>query len=469
MLMNITIYNHTTILANPDENLREILRDKLSFVDKSKQYQLKRLSKSVWGKNSKRATELKNEINQCLLNELPDGTANFPSGLFGSYPDILSQFPIQDLRCETGHKIALPWVNKPASMRDYQEEGCQLIVNNWRGLLNFATGLGKTLTAVYAIRSIGRNTLIVCPNKSIAEQFHGILVKAFGQQRVGFFGNGRHSIKDLTVGIAPSVMNHVEEFKKANLGFILFDEVHHIAANTFYTIANELGHVGRIFGLTATDFRSDGKDLLITAGCGPTLIRRDAKWGINNGWLAKPFFLVREVPTTGRDYSDDKLKNYKTHVLNCKKMKSQIELDIRKFLESGKRVLILVDEIEHGTELSTNLNIPFATGEDKKSQDYIDDFNDKKILGLVATDGKVGEGVDTRPVEVLVIANFVASKGAVLQAIGRGLRKVDNKETVIVLDYIPLGSEMLKRHALQRVKYYQELTDKIKVITCIKD
>jgi len=464
--MNITIHNDTTILANVDENLRDALRKELSFVDKSKQYQLKRLSKSVWGKNSPQAAKLKTEIHQCLLSENPNGTLSFPSGLSGSFPDILSGFSINDQRYETGTKIALPWAEKPNTMRDYQDEAHTLMVDNWRGLINFATGLGKTLTATYAIRSIGRNTLIVCPNKSIAEQFYGILVKSFGKHRVGFFGDGRHSIKDLTVGIAPSVMNHIAEFKKADLGFLLFDEVHHIAADTFFTIANELGTVGRVFGLTATDFRNDGKDLLITAGCGPTLIRRDAKWGIEHGWLAKPYFLVREVLTLGKNYKDDKLKNYKAHVLNSAEMKTQIESDIRKFIQSGKRTLILVDEVAHGQELATNLNIAFATGEDKNSQSYIDAFNDKKIMGLVATDGKVGEGVDTRPVEVLVIANFVASKGAVLQAIGRGLRKIDGKETVIILDYVPMGSDMLKRHAYQRVEYYQELTDKVKVIEC---
>ena len=145
-------------------------------------------------------------------------------------------------------------------------------------------------------------------------------------------------------------------------------------------------------------------------------------------------------------------------------MKSQIEDDAQKFMSAGKRVLILVDEVAHGEELSKNLGIPFATGEDKLSQSYIDDFNAKKVMGLVGTDGKISEGVDTRPVDVLIMAHFVASKGAVLQAVGRGLRKCEGKEVVIILDYCPLGSTMLTRHCKARVKMYRELTSNVKIV-----
>lgn len=462
--MNIVINNNTTSIDSINQKLIDQISSLLSFTDKSKQYQLKRLSKSVWGKSSQKAAQLKTEIHQSLVVVKSDTSIEIPTRLLHLITPIVDISRAQDLRCDTGTKISLPWVNRPSTMRPYQEEAVDIITNNWCGLINFATGLGKTLTAVHAIRSLGRKTLIVCPNKSIAQQFHEILVSAFGSHRVGFFGDGKKSIKDLTVGIAQSVNNHISEFKKQNLGFILFDEVHHLAADTFFAISSGLGDVGRIFGLTATDFRNDGKDLLITAGCGETLIRRDAKWGIENGWLAKPYFIVRHVATDGKDYQDDKLKNYKAHVLNCQIMKDQIQSDAQSFINAGKRVLIIVDEIAHGQELSNALGIPFATGEDKQSQTYINDFNNLKVVGLVATDGKVGEGVDTRPVEVLIIANFVASKGAVLQVIGRGLRKIPDKDKCLILDYIPSGSRMLQRHAMQRISYFKELTENVKII-----
>ena len=285
-----------------------------------------------------------------------------------------------------------------------------------------------------------------------------------GKNRVSFYGSGKKKISDITVGIAASVSLNINEFKNIDLGLVIIDEAHHTPANTFMAIADGLADVGKLFGLTATDYRSDGKDIMITAGCGKVIAQKDVKWGISNGWLAEPYFIIREVDTGGKDYKEDKLKSYKEHVLNNNIMKSRIESDARSMMDAGKTVLILVDEVAHGKELSLKLDIPFATGEDKKSQSYVDDLNNGKTRGLVGTSGKIGEGSDTKNVDVLILADFTASKGPVIQAVGRALRKHGLKNKALVLDYIPLGSTMLSRHAKNRINYYREITDKIKIL-----
>jgi len=322
---------------------------------------------------------------------------------------------------------------------------------------------GKTLTMVHAIRKFKKKTLVICPNISIADNFYNELVSAFGEDRIGYFGNGEKKIKDITVGIVTSVNNNVKLFKKADLGLIVYDEVHHLAATTFFNIALELGHVGRMFGLTATDFRSDGKDILITAGVGPTIIKKDIVWCIRNKWLADPYIIMREVETTGRDYAGDKLKNYKEHVLNSSEMNNRIIADCQKFLAAGKSLLCLVDQVAHGKIIADQLGLQFATGKNKKSGEYIKQLNDGTIPGLIATAKFAGEGTDTKRVDVLVLANFVASKGLLLQNLGRGLRVYNGNDKVIVLDYCPLGSSMLKRHAKQRLEYYKEITDNVSI------
>jgi superfamily II DNA or RNA helicase len=281
---------------------------------------------------------------------------------------------------------------------------------------------------------------------------------------VGFYGAGKKQINDITIGIAASITRNTDDFKNANFGVVIFDEIHHIAADTFYSIAEAVAGAGKVFGLTATDYRSDGKDIMITAGCGPVISRRDVKWGIENGYLAEPYFIVREVQTGGKDFKDNKIKNYKEHVLHNSIMKNTIYNDALSMINAGRSVLVLVDEVAHGEELSKQLGVPFATGEDSKSQDYVDDLNQGKIKGLVGTDGRIGEGTDTQNVDVLILANFVASKGPVIQAVGRSLRKTATKSKCIILDYIPLDSNQLERHALGRVEYYRDITSKVKII-----
>lgn len=475
--MNITVTNKSVIIKNIDAQLKCIIEEELIYTDKSKQYQLKRMARTTWGMRSplyaKLQSEVKGklyevhsdgsyEISSCFFKTIADASKSISDALFDSlFTNIGSN--LIDQRKDTGAKISLPWVKKPHDLRDYQEEAAEAMDNNWRGTINFATGLGKTLLAVHYVRRYKRKALIVCPGQSVATQFYEQLVEAFGEKRVGYYGGGKKKIRDITVGIAASVSKHIEEFKQADLGLVIIDETHHTPASTFFDIAKGLSDVGKIFGLTATDYRSDGKDIMITGGCGPVIAKKDIVWGIQQGWLATPCFIVREIKTGGRDFKDDKLKSYKEHVLNSKIMKDRILSDAQKMMAAGKAVLILVDEVAHGQELATQLGIPFATGLDKDSQDYVDQLNAGKVPGLVGTDGKVGEGTDTRNVDVLILANFVASKGPVIQAIGRALRKTATKSKCLILDYIPVDSTMLSRHGNKRVSFYKEITDQVVV------
>ena len=456
------IFNDIIRIDHIDMDIESELRNQLSYVDKSKQYQLKRMRRNPFAASPALLAQLESESQGTLLKK-DNNSLIVPSG-FASLVQSLIPNTI-DNRKETGDIIPLPWANanQAIQLRPYQEEAVDKAMTSWRGIINLATGLGKSKTAIMLIKKLKRKTLVVCPSKSIAYQFYNELAECFGKTKVGFIGDGKYKPSAVTVGIAASVSNRIDDIKNLGLGVIIFDETHHTPANTFYAIAEGLGAMGRIYGLTATAFRSDGKDVFIHAACGDILVERDVSWGVANGWLSQPYFIVRAINTTGYDYKDDKLKAYKAHVLNCKEMNERIIADARAFISANKNTLILVDQIEHGDMISSALGISFANGRDKGSEKFIDEFNRGKIRGLVATDGLVGEGVDTRSVEVLLLANFTASKSAVLQAVGRGLRKTPEKSTCIILDYIPTASTMLTRHAKQRISYYKEITHNVKV------
>jgi superfamily II DNA or RNA helicase len=457
--MKAIVTNKLVVVQNPTNDIVRMFQQLCSYTDKQKEYQVKRMERNPFQKNSAFLNKLRTEVNGSLLKTISGGHLVFNSGLSFNLPDM----QIEDRRKDTGETKSLPWKKKPHDLREYQEEAVNIAIDSWRGVINFATGLGKTLTALHILKRLKRKALIIVPSESIANQFYKELSNAFGEGDVGYFGGGKKKIKFITVGIAASVINNLDKFKEADLGVIIFDEVHHIAANTFYDISIALGDVGRMYGLTATDFRSDGKDIMISAGCGPVIVRRDIKWGIENGFLAKPKFIMTEVNTEGPDFKNDKLKNYKAHILNSDKMKNQIRSDIQKYMAEGKSVLCLVGEVAHGEELSKDLGIPFAQGKDRESQRYVDELNSGKIKGLIGTGGKVGEGTDTKRVDVLILANFMASKGPVIQAIGRGLRLYGDKTECIVKDYVPKGSSMLSRHAKGRFILYRSITDDVSI------
>jgi len=457
--VDIKINNNNIVIENYTPDFSKKLKDLLSYTDKSKEYQIRKMSRNPFSRSSALYKKLVADMHGNLVDE-QSSVITIPSG----FAYLFKNNSIIDNRKDTGKKVAFPWKTKPYEMRDYQLKASTLMGCNYRGLINLATGLGKTLTAIHTIRSIGRRTLVLCPTQSIADNFYQELRSAFGDDRVGYFGGGKKQLKDITVGIAASVNNHIDKFAKHELGLIIIDEVHHVPADTFFTIAKTLSSVGRMFGLTATDFRSDGKDVMISAGVGEVLIRCDIVWGIQNKWLAVPKFVIREVDTGGKDFKDDKLKSYKEHVLNNDVMKNQIKNDARKVLKAGKQLLILVDEVAQGEELSKELGLPLAQGKDPKSSEYVRQLNSGEIPGLIGTDGKISEGTDTKNVDVLILANFIASKGPVLQCLGRALRKQGKKTSALILDYIPTGSSMLTRHAKKRITFYQEITDDVTIV-----
>lgn len=459
--MKAILENDKIVISDPTDVFKKYLSDNLSYTDKSKEYQIRKMEKNPYTRNSPQLKKIKAEMSGTLLKEASDSSLIIPSG----FSHLLSGIDVEDRRRDTGISIALPWVNKPHDPRPYQVEAIDLMEKNYRGLINFATGLGKTLTAIHLTRKMKKKTLIICPGKNIADNFYAEMVSAFGESRVGYFGDGKKQIKDITVGIVQSVNNSIDRFIQQDLGLIIFDEVHHLAATTFFSIVEGLKNVGRMFGLTATDFRSDGKDVMITAGVGEVLIKRDLIWGIKHKWLADPYFIVRGIDTVGREYKDDKIKNYREHVLNCKDMNDRIIGDIQKFLAAGMSVLCLVDQVDHGGMLAKAVGLPFATGEDKMSKEYVKQLNDGSIPGLIGTDACIGEGTDTKRVDVLVLANFVASKGPLWQNLGRGMRIYGTKTQIIVLDYCPKGSTMLTRHCKQRLAIYREITSNIRIVS----
>jgi len=464
------IYNGFIRISNLSVSIADELEDKLSYTDKSKQYQLHRMRKSIFNHNSLKMTQLQSEVNGNLLEKISFEnnllTVDIPSGFAYILKDI-PNLKIQDNRKETGTQISLPWASQSYSfqLRDYQEEALLAAQSSWRGIINFATGLGKTKTAIALLRNLKRKALIVCPGRKLAYQFKLELEEAFGANKIGFVGDGKFKLAPITVGIAQSIVNKANNIKSnIDFGVLIFDETHHTPASTFYEVAKQFGDVGRIYGLTATAYRADGKDIFINATCGEIIAERDVAWGVAKKWLAQPYFIVRTVETEGPDPRDDKLRSYKYHVLRNQKMNDRLISDICAMVKAGKSTLVLVDQIEHGELLSTNTNLPFANGKDKGSDKLIDALNDGSIPGLIATDGIVGEGIDTRNVDCLVLANFNVSKVAVMQAVGRGLRKTTTKDTCIILDYKPTGSTMLSRHCDQRISYYREITNTIKIV-----
>jgi superfamily II DNA or RNA helicase len=114
--------------------------------------------------------------------------------------------------------------------------------------------------------------------------------------------------------------------------------------------------------------------------------------------------------------------------------------------------LCLVTEVAHGNKLAALTGLPFVNGADNDSRDYIDLFNRGEIPSIIATTGVMGEGVDSKAAEYVIIAGMGKAKSRFQQQVGRVLRRYKNKETGKVIIIRNPSHKYLLRHFNAQVK-----------------
>lgn len=137
-------------------------------------------------------------------------------------------------------------------------------------LIIMATGTGKTVISAFDyLQQIKNNQgrkpklLFLAHQKEIIEQalntFRNVLKdKTFGQILNVKMQNFNHNYLFATI---QTVYRHLKKFHPKQFDVIIFDEAHHIAADTFDQVFNYF-QAGEVIGLTATPEREDNKSIL---------------------------------------------------------------------------------------------------------------------------------------------------------------------------------------------------------------
>src|SRR5919201_768529 len=150
----------------------------------------------------------------------------------------------------------------PLSLRDYQQRA----LDNWlraglRGCIVLPPGSGKTLLGMKAIEKANVTSLVVVPTLDLMDQWTINVSKYFPNVRIGNLGGGTDDIQPITVSTYDSAYIRAS-FLGNRFSLVIFDEVHHLAAMGYRTIAEQMAAPFRL-GLTATIEREDDlhKDL----------------------------------------------------------------------------------------------------------------------------------------------------------------------------------------------------------------
>lgn len=361
-----------------------------------------------------------------------------------------------------------PAAGMPVILRDYQVEAINRFLNNPQCLQQIATGAGKTLiTAVlsHKVESYGKSIVIV-PNKDLVTQ------TAKDYRNLGLdvgvlYGDSKEYDKTHTICTWQSLASLEKDVKKGNrteefdtlldgVVCVMVDEVHKAKADVLRDqLSGMFRNVPIRWGLTGTVPKDEHEAIACICALGPVIGQLSSKELQDMGVLAQLDIDVLQLQDgiLGFNSYAQELKWLTTDKIRIQALCEMIE----KFSEDGN-TLVLIDRLATG-ELMTELNPEwvFVSGATKqkdrqKEYDEVSELNNKVI---VATYGVAAVGINIPRIFNLVMFEPGKSFVRVIQSIGRGIRKAEDKDYVRVFD-ITSNLKFSKRHLTKRKQYYKE-------------
>ena len=313
-----------------------------------------------------------------------------------------------------------------------------------KALVISATGSGKTYLAAFDARNYGAKRLLYVVHRDmILKDARETFMNVFGSERTyGLYTGSASDLHcDFIFASTAMLSRHLSEFDPHEFDYIVYDEVHHIVADSGQRIFQYF-HPEFMLGLTATPERMDNKDIfgLFDENIPFELRLRDA---ILND-LVVPFHYYG-IRTKLADYKDqDRMKVAReiAKQANVEFISSQIEKH-RKANEKLK-CLAFCTNIQHCKLMAEEFN---ELGYHAVSLTGINDFgqrvkafNDLKDennpLEIICAVDILNEGIDIPQVNMVLFLRPTESQTIFIQQLGRGLRKYPGKDYVTVLDFI---------------------------------
>lgn len=402
----------------------------------------------------------------------------FPRGLLGRVKTLLDElkvrYRVRDSRKSKPPRVDLttltPDVLRGITLRPYQLRAARRAVKRRAGILWLATNAGKTEVACAIMRVLrGERVLFLVHKKTLLRQARERIAARFGtiEEHIGVIGQGQFDPKHITVATIQSLTRRMPPAKKRIISaylrtvrVLIVDEGHHTKATTWYRLIQRIDAPYRYI-LSGTPFGSDN-GLLVEAAVGPVIARVSNKELIDLGVSAKPIIRMVECDEPMLKANLGWADVSKRGIVDNDHRNAMIAKEAKRFVMQKKPVLILIRELAHGDNVmhalaAHGVRAAFSHG---KMQDSMIDrnkamFEAGRIQVLVAST-IYDEGVDIPDVSALINGDGGQSIRAVLQKLGRGLRKKKTgANTLDLLDFIDLTHPFLAKHSQERLAIYE--------------
>jgi superfamily II DNA or RNA helicase len=360
-----------------------------------------------------------------------------------------------------------PKQGEPVVFRDYQLTVVNEFLANPQSIQEVATGAGKTLMTAalsYSIENYGRSIVIV-PNKSLVVQTEADYIN-LGLDVGVYFGDRKEFGKTHTICTWQSLGNMLKNTKsgeaEVSIGefiegvvCVMVDEVHMAKADVLKELlTGVMSHIPIRWGLTGTIPKAVYEAQALYVSIGNLTNKLSASELQEKGVLAQCHVNIVQLK------DEVEFTNYQSelkHLLEDTNRLDAIAELILKIKDSGN-TLILVDRVNAGKELISRLpDSVFVSGDTKlteRKEEY-DEIATSTNKIIVATYGVAAVGINIPRIFNLVLIEPGKSFVRVIQSIGRGIRKAEDKDFVQIWD-ITSSCKFAKRHLTQRKTFYKE-------------
>ena len=347
-------------------------------------------------------------------------------------------------------------------LRDYQQEATENLQKMREdgktiALLYHATGVGKTITAATDAKAVGGRTLFLVNALKLASQAKETFAKVWPEATLGeYTGSQKDMTQTVIFATVQSISKDLEKFSPTDFDYLIVDECHHAAANTYQKIFAYF-HPKFILGLTATPERSDGEDMLELFQ--NVAHKMDLKTAVERGVLV-PIRCIRVK--TNIDLTDVRINGikYNSQDLESKLFipeRNQLIVDIYLKYVNGKKTVIFCASVDHAAEIAKLLRDSGVKAEAVSGRDRVEvrekilkDYETGSTNVLCACD-LLNEGWDSPHTTVLFMARPTMSKTIYLQQLGRGTRRCPGKEDLLVVDFVDNANMFNMPYSLHRV------------------
>jgi superfamily II DNA or RNA helicase len=377
--------------------------------------------------------------------------------------------------------------------REYQIEAAWKIVKFRYSVSEIATSSGKTLISfmIFAfLKSQGyiRKFLMIVPSTNLViqgtEDFEDYGIDQIGSkiQQIGGGSKMREGC-DVVIGTFQSLVKKDREYFE-EFDAVFIDEAHHTNSTSIKKIMSNCMHTGWRFGLTGTLTKRGSADhLTIQQYLGPVLVEISPDFLFRNNYATPVAIKIVILDWLSAEYKDkmaelksssEKMEGNDLYNLERKLVisnKARLNYIVDFINKTSKNSLVLFQSVKD--EYGRNIWNGIRETNSSKEAFYVDgdtneqlreEYKSRMETGenkvLIATYGTFSTGISINNLHNIFLVESYKSEVLIKQSLGRGMRKMEGKEKVNIIDFVDDFSTVgyknyLMKHSEARIAIYK--------------